>query len=79
LRNEFSLNPHPPECRPLPSACYLRASQKKPQRRRVVFYNKLLWFVSELAEKDISNVVAGLNITVGHRPLAEQNADMDVY
>jgi hypothetical protein len=23
----------------------------------VVFYNKLLWFVSELLEKDISNVV----------------------
>ena len=26
---------------------------------QVVFYNKLLWFVSELPEKDISNVVAG--------------------
>jgi hypothetical protein len=31
----------------------------------LVFYNKLSWFVSELPEKDISNVVHGLNCMPG--------------
>jgi hypothetical protein len=32
-----------------------------------------------LWKKPVNEPATGINITVGHRPLAEQNADMAVY